>query len=151
MLLKHLYTRAPGHEYKLLNSLRVNAPWLLNNWFWWVGSIACRFYWVEASPKGYSLKSSVFCGKKELVEFCLLLNHLSSLVEKVWLFHQQYKGTLCLLFWCQSFLSFPFTFKSLVYISIKFWRQSRIRECLSLCACLFVLSLPIYILVLYIK
>ena len=151
MLLKHLYTHALGHEYKLLNALRVNAPWLLNNWFWWVGSIACRFYWVEASPKGYSLKSSVCCGKKELVEFCLLLNHLSSLVENVWLFHQQYKGTLMSFILMSEFSFFSFPFKSLAYISIKFWRQSRIRECLSLCACLFVLSLPIYILALYIK
>ncbi len=42
--------------YKLLRPSGVNAPGLLGNWFWRVGLVACRFYCLEASPKGSSLE-----------------------------------------------------------------------------------------------
>jgi hypothetical protein len=43
----------------LLKPSRVNAPELGDNWFWLVGSVAHRFYCLEASPKGSSLESSL--------------------------------------------------------------------------------------------
>ena len=44
------------HQYKMLSLSKVNASGLSNNWFWRVRSVACRFYWSEASPKGSSLE-----------------------------------------------------------------------------------------------
>lgn len=42
----------------------VNAPELQDNWFWQVGSVACRFYWLEASPMGSSLERFPMLSKK---------------------------------------------------------------------------------------
>lgn len=49
---------APGHEheYKLLSLLGMNDPGLSDYWFWWVGSVVRKFYWLEASLKGSSLE-----------------------------------------------------------------------------------------------
>ncbi len=59
---------APGHEYKLLNPLGVNAPGLLDNWFWRVGLVARRFYYLEASPKGSSLERFPTLSKKKAIK-----------------------------------------------------------------------------------
>jgi hypothetical protein len=42
---------ASEHEYKLLSPSRVNVFGLSGNWFWRVGSVAYRFYCLEANPK----------------------------------------------------------------------------------------------------
>ena len=42
---------ALGHEYKLLSPLGMNAPGLLGNLFWRVGSVACKFYCLEVILK----------------------------------------------------------------------------------------------------
>ncbi len=41
---------------KLLSPSKVNTPRLSDNWFWWVRSIANRFYCLEAHPEGSSLE-----------------------------------------------------------------------------------------------
>ena len=58
---------ATGHEYKLLNP-GVNAPGLLDNWFWRVGLVARRFYCLEASPKDSSLKRFPTLSKKKAIK-----------------------------------------------------------------------------------
>jgi hypothetical protein len=55
---------APGHEYKLLSLLGMNALGLPGNWFWRVGLVVRSFYYLEASPKGSSLKRFL-CYKKK--------------------------------------------------------------------------------------
>uniref|UniRef100_A0A2N9J6Q7 Bifunctional dihydrofolate reductase-thymidylate synthase n=1 Tax=Fagus sylvatica TaxID=28930 RepID=A0A2N9J6Q7_FAGSY len=60
LLLRYVYLSAPEHEYKLLSLSGVNAPGLPSNWFWRVGSVARRFYCLEASPKGSSLERKYF-------------------------------------------------------------------------------------------
>ena len=37
---------------------------LRDNWLWWVGLVACRFYWLELSPKGSSLERFPKLSKK---------------------------------------------------------------------------------------
>ena len=46
----------PRHEHKLLSQLRVNAPRSPSNWFYWVGLVASRFYWLKVSPKSSSIE-----------------------------------------------------------------------------------------------
>ena len=36
---------APRHEHKLPSLPRVNPHGLSGNWFWWVETVAHRFYW----------------------------------------------------------------------------------------------------------
>ena len=36
---------APRHEHKLPSLPRVNPHGLPGNWFWWVETVAHRFYW----------------------------------------------------------------------------------------------------------
>ena len=45
-----------GFERRLLSPSGANASGLFGNWSWEVGSVACRFYWLEGSPKGSSLE-----------------------------------------------------------------------------------------------
>ena len=45
-----------GFERRLLSPSGANASGLFGNWSWEVGSVACRFYWLEVSPKGSSLE-----------------------------------------------------------------------------------------------
>ena len=63
---------ALGHKHKLLSPLGVNVLGLLGNWFWRVGSIACRSYYLEASLKSSSLErfSTLSKKKKEVMETC---------------------------------------------------------------------------------
>ena len=61
---------ALGHEHKLLRPSGVNAPKLLTNWFWWVGSVVCRFYFLGTSSKGSSLLRFPTLYKKRSTMYC---------------------------------------------------------------------------------
>ena len=49
----------------MLNLSGVNALRLPGNWFWWVGSVALRLYYLEASLKGSSLERFPTLSKKK--------------------------------------------------------------------------------------
>ena len=56
---------ASGHEHTLRSPLGVNATGLRGNWFWRVRSVAGRFYCLETSSKGSSLKRFLTLSKKK--------------------------------------------------------------------------------------
>ena len=79
-----------------------------------------------------------------------LLNHLSSQLEMYEYVINNIKGLSVLHFVVRVFFLFSFPHKYFIYISMKFGCQSTICECVNLCGCLYELSLPIGILLLFI-
>ena len=103
-------------------------------------------------PKGLFFRNvpQVIKKKKESVELCLLLNHLSSQLETYNYVTNNIKELSVLHFVVRVFFLFTFPHKYFIHISMKFGSRSRICECVNLCACLYVISLPICILLLFI-
>ena len=61
--------------YLCMCQLGLNALGLPSNWFWWVGSVTCRFYCLEASPKCSSLERFPTLSKKKCMYVCFPLFH----------------------------------------------------------------------------